>query len=238
MGSTKFAAFAALSLACTSGGGGGFADADADADADTDADSDADTDSDTGEGATFALYLPRDGGEYATGPDDARVNRASAASGTAPAWAYGDAAWNELLGCVRDLFSPFAIDVTDVEPPADEPYIEAVTTGSNTDFGFAEGYQGIGPAGCAPLTWAVVFAFTTGDPEWTCHTTAQVTGTALGLDHVVPCEDGMSIDRCGEKTFRDTESECGDFTARPCACGGETQNSHQALLEVLGARKD
>ena len=99
---------------------------------------------------------------------------------------------------------------------------------------------GLAPLGDGPIHDAVVFVFASTlklKTQALCETAAQEIGHAYGLDHVMVCKDPMTyLTGCGAKTFQDVDAPCGERDARACADGGATQNSHQHLLDVLGAR--
>jgi MYXO-CTERM domain-containing protein len=127
--------------------------------------------------------------------------------------------------------------VTDADP-GDDPHSEVVVSGHPTDIGMGNGVGGVAPMACQAIQGAVSFAFpeTYGDdPIGICEAAGQESAHAFGLDHELLCSDIMTYQFCGAKSFVNEDSECGEFQARPCACGGEVQNSHEYLLEVLGA---
>jgi len=189
-------------------------------------------------GASRLIYMNRFGGEYYDGwPDDSRMNRASALAvdrAVLPAYPYDDT-WGELVECVRDVFADFDVYVTE-EDPGDLEHIEVVVGGSGEDIGHPEA-GGIAPGTCSVLENAVVFVFAgdSTDLDRLCWTAGQEAGHAYGLDHVTFCDDIMTYDfTCASKDFTDVDAYCGEYVSRPCRCGGDTQNSHQLLLERLG----
>lgn len=196
-------------------------------------------------GVTFAagdrhiIYLNRNGGSYEPGWVDDSVGNVSSIVqwqvDMAP-YPYGDESWNAVLGCMRDLYAPFNVEVTDVDP-GDASHSEVVVSGHPTDIGMGNGVGGVAPMACQAIQGAVSFAFpeTYGDdPTGICEAAGQESAHAFGLDHELLCSDIMTYQFCGPKKFEAEDSECGEFNARPCACGGEIQNSHEYLLEVLG----
>jgi hypothetical protein len=42
------------------------------------------------------------------------------------------------------------------------------------------------------------------------------------------------LDGCGAKAFQDLDAPCGVVSPQTCQCGGQTQNSYQALLAIFG----
>lgn len=192
-------------------------------------------------GARRIVYLNGDGGVYTDGwPDDSGTNRASVVIGDSaniPAWGYGDASWEFLLSCVRELFADYDVHVTD-EDPGDAAHVECAVGGSPLDIGWPETAGGVAPAGCGIIEEAVVFVFSNvydGNLERICWTAGQEVGHAYGLDHVTLCDDVMTYDdTCPDKEFTDVDADCGEGVSRPCRCGGFTQNSHRLLLDRLG----
>jgi hypothetical protein len=66
-----------------------------------------------------------------------------------------------------------------------------------------------------------------------------VLATSFGLDHVRECRDLLSFETdCSDRSFVDDDITCGEFEDRPCNCGGDTQNSFQHLLDLLGPACD
>src|SRR5262245_43226197 len=78
------------------------------------------------------VHLNRPGGHYVPGPaDDPSTNTTTiaAATSTLSPSNLSDADWGTLVGCMRDTYAPFALEITDVEPPPQVPYIESVVAG-------------------------------------------------------------------------------------------------------------
>src|SRR5687768_8859352 len=77
------------------------------------------------------VYMNKNGGTFNRGSfDNSSTNLSSIPSGTASvsAWTYGDANWNQLMACVRDIYAPFDVTITDVDP-GDTPHVESVVGG-------------------------------------------------------------------------------------------------------------
>lgn len=187
------------------------------------------------------LYLNRYAGTYRFGYDDSSANTSTIVQGntTLAPFPYGDDSWNAIVDCVRGLFARYAIEITEIDP-APTPHIEAVvsTTSEQID---GQLYSGVAPMDpyCAVMEEAIVFNFATicgDDVAWICETIGQETGHALGMDHEFYCPDVMTYEvGCGDKSFADYDTPCGEYSARTCYCGAATQNSHRHLLSVLGA---
>jgi hypothetical protein len=150
---------------------------------------------------------------------------------------FGDAAWAEVVAGVREIYAPFGIMVTDIDPaPAD--HHEALVCGSDAAAGIS-GAAGIAPFDCTLIPNAITFTFpeTIGnDPTYTISTIAQESAHAFGLDHEFKCDDPMTyLDYCGDYAFQDGDYPCGEYEPRQCMCGGATQNSYQWILGLFGA---
>lgn len=202
------------------------------------------------------LYLNRcTGGCTITkgGLNDARSHISTIPDGTATTYAisefaWGDTEWDALVLCMKEVYSPFQINVTDVLPVGGEPYNEAIIAGSDGELGL-RGVGGIAPVfgDCSPYNYTINFTFANdygpGNRVFDlCAVAAQESGHSYGLDHTYAfadgssgCKDPMTYrgDCGGQKFFRNDTATCGEYSARPCRCGAN-QNSHLKLLSVLG----
>ena len=189
--------------------------------------------------AKNVIFLNRNGGSYTPGwVDDAVGNVSSIVQYDVAMqpYPYGDSSWNQVLTCMRGLYADFDVEVTDVDP-GDAPHTEVVVSGHPNDIGLPNGVGGVAPMACEAISSAVSFAFpeTYGDdPTGICEAAGQESAYAFGLDHEILCSDIMTYGYCGAKDFKSEDSDCGEYEPRPCACGGDTQNSHEYLLDVLG----
>ena len=198
----------------------------------------------------YVLYLNRSGGTYTPGREDPTSNTSSIvtqATGISP-WHLTQANWEFVRTCVQDIYSPYAITVTDVEPPPNTPYIESVVAGTAEEVHAARGadFLGIAPGTCEPLDRSINFTAakdfcragecSEGALQFMCEVVAQESGHAFGMDHQLSCRDPMSyLSSCvAARTFTDSDDECGEDSPRPCRCGGPTQNSKQHLLAWAG----
>jgi hypothetical protein len=154
-------------------------------------------------------------------------------------WAGSDAAWAQVVTCVRALFAPFAVVVTD-ERPLHHDFVLVAVGGRPADVGLTTRGGGLAPFTGDVIPTPVVFAFSAAlaeHPRTTCETIAREVGHAYGLDHSYACEDAMShLPRCGPRQFVDAPVRCGERRARPCEGGAATQNSFRRLARVLGTR--
>ena len=156
-------------------------------------------------------------------------------------WPHGDAAWAELMDCVRDVYSPYDVVVTDVDPsPA--PHHEAIAAGNDHEIGWSAGGVAGAPASCVPTDNVISFTFANQYPadriERICATVAQESGHSFGLpDHIYDCTDPMTyLSLCGRAYFRNKLMPCGEFQegVPACACGGTRVNTHVMLSEAFG----
>jgi hypothetical protein len=171
-------------------------------------------------------------------PNSSQQNRSSIvdSTSTVQAFAHGDAAWEAVVQCVQELYAPFAVEITDVNP-GDAPHHEAVVGGYPQDIGMQNGIGGVAPFTCGIIQNSVTFSFANvyNSAVEICHTVAQETAHAFGLDHEFMCEDPMTyLNGCGRKFFQDVDAPCGEFEARNCQCGGTTQNSVERIAAVFG----
>jgi hypothetical protein len=169
------------------------------------------------------------------------------------AWMPGE--WEQVVQCVKEVYSPFDVTVTDVRPTGS--FNEAIVAGNPQDVGLPTGVGGVGQLtnDCSPLTNAVSFAFAESAVDifaqedgnnrvWgICWVISQEVAHLYGLDHEYvftdtqsACNDPMTYrpDCGGEKFFRNKPAQCGEFgPPRVCKCGG-LQNSHAKLLSLFG----
>ncbi|HWO20629.1 MAG TPA: Ig-like domain-containing protein [Kofleriaceae bacterium] len=213
------------------------------------------------------LYLERcKGGCTVTqGPNDARAMTSSIPqtagahpiseyrNGAGKTGAEADAEWNLLLKCMREVYSPFSVTVTDAKPTG-ASYHMAIIAGIPQEIDLGPDILGVAPLAndCSPQDNVISFSFANAHPQTEttsrvnnlCWTAAQESAHAFGLDHqfefVVDkrsaCNDPMTyrVDCGGQKFFRNASATCGEFQPRPCRCGG-SQNSHVKLLGIFGA---
>ena len=163
-----------------------------------------------------------------------------------------DAEWNQVVQCMKEVYSPFNVEVTDRKPAA-APYHLAIVAGSPGAVGLDPSILGVAPLAnnCEAFDNVISFTFANAHDQTEvtarvlnlCWTAAQESAHAFGLDHEFEfadkrsaCNDPMTyrFDCGGEKFYRNVRATCGETTGRACRCGA-TQNSHQKLLSVFGA---
>lgn len=164
--------------------------------------------------------------------------------------AAADAEWAQIVQCMREVYSPYDVAVTEVRPAGS--YHEVIIAGQPGDIGLEPDILGVAPlaSDCRAIDNVISFTFANHHPPAdrvlnVCWTAAQESAHAFGLDHEYAfsgnrsaCSDPMTYrnDCGGEKFFRNEPATCGEYSVRACKCG-PTQNSHQKLLSVFGPGK-
>jgi hypothetical protein len=154
---------------------------------------------------------------------------------------YGSAAWDEVVSCVRDLYAPFDIEVTD-QDPGDAPHFEVMIAGNASALG-VPGAGGVAPfVPCGGFLQdnviTFVFAQDIANLDFLCWAAAQESGHVFGLDHELNAHDPMTYlaPPFRKPGFQNVDVECGEDRPRQCWCGGSTQNSYQQLMDTFGPR--
>lgn len=193
------------------------------------------------------IFLERRAITLTPGMDDGPANVSSVLSTAAnkptklPGWKGSNASWTKVVACVKDLFSPFDVEVTD-KPPTHRDYVLTVIGGRPGDLGIkSKNIGGLAPFNGKVISRPVVFAFSAQlnhNVRAICETVAMEVAHAYGLDHGYLCKDVMTyLTGCGTKKFIDKDVPCGESKKRACEGGAATQNSYQWLMRVLGPRK-
>ncbi|HTL33154.1 MAG TPA: MYXO-CTERM sorting domain-containing protein [Kofleriaceae bacterium] len=187
-----------------------------------------------------ALLLP---GDNDSATDTSSIVEAPTVIG---GWDIDDDSWQETVDCMKEIYAPFDVTITDEDPGADVPHIEAMFGGSPTDLGLPENVAGVSPftTDCAIIEHSIVFAFTdvmNDDPRFVCEVMAQEVAHSYGLDHEMLAEDPMTyLPYLGERTFQDEMASCGEYGDRMCGINGNVcrvqQNSVKLLTSRLGVR--
>lgn len=194
-----------------------------------------------GSSGQHILYLNRcNGGATITAgwPDDNQLDRSGILGGTVnfPPYPYGDDSWAQVVEHTKQIYAPFGIHVTDVDP-SPTPHDEAIVCGSGGMAGFG-GAGGVAPFTCDVIPDPITFTFPESlgnDPRTIAEVIAQESAHAWGLEHEYKCEDPMTyLSGCGDKTFQDGNYQCGEYSPRACDCGGATQNSYQYIMSLFG----
>ena len=142
------------------------------------------------------------------------------------AFPYGDEAWDKVVGCVRDVFSPFQVNIVTTNPGS-QNHFEIMIAGAATDLNSTwTNYGGVAPGNneCdGYLHNALVFAFAkaygnnssnTCDDSCVneiCATAAQEIGHVWKrMDHVRTASDPMTyFGFTSRRYFQNTDAVCG-----------------------------
>ncbi|MDX2020151.1 MAG: hypothetical protein SF187_07900 [Deltaproteobacteria bacterium] len=195
------------------------------------------------------LYLNVSDGDFAIfgGPADDATENTSAVATVAPFPAFTwpasagaptvsrEDARAYLLFALHKAFLPYNAVWTDVRPVAG-PYTMVVVGGSPELLGFDRRVAGVALLDCDDVQPSnMVFAFPAavpGDLHGLFITAAQETAHAFGLEHTEDEEDIMHA-KLGPAQWTFTNRV--NLVTPPRLCGRMAQNSHAALLAVLGA---
>ncbi len=160
-----------------------------------------------------------------------------------------DDEWSQIVACVKEVYSPYNITITDQQPADGIVYNEAIVAGKPSDVQEGPDILGIAPLAnnCSAESNIISFSFanqhaTQGRVDNICWTAAQESAHAYGLDHEYEFTDGTSAcsdpmtyrtDCGGVKFFRNKRADCGESKVRNCKCSS-TQNSHTMLIGLFG----
>lgn len=207
------------------------------------------------------IYLNRCAGgcEIVQGTTNSTADpvRSSLGHGVLSSFSRGDATWNAVVECMRDVFGGFNVEITESDPGA-LPHFEIIIGGTPQEIGLSAGVGGVSPFSCAPyIPNSVVFVFDVwGDnAEELCSTAAQEIAHSFSLDHAIEPSDPMTYyPYTGRRRFMNTQIQCGsdcdknhrsplgaactgpDFQEHACACGdgAQTQNDVQVISALFG----
>lgn len=188
------------------------------------------------------------------GGDDARTHSTNAPDDPAGTmyvlseFAHGDAAWNQVMQCLKEVYSPYDVIVTDEPPPPGTPWNEGIAAGTQRELNVSGmlGYAYLNND-CSPRGYALSFTFANEfNPDsinGMCRVIAQETAHSFGLRHSFEFTDGRSAcndpmsyrtDCGGRRFFRNELARCGEYQAATCGGCGGLQNTHQRLINILG----
>ncbi|MCA9673882.1 MAG: hypothetical protein KC464_02485 [Myxococcales bacterium] len=190
------------------------------------------------------IYMNHVGTTLSPGDNDARTNRSTLVSQTTavPAWSTTQAKWDQIMSCVRNMWAPFNVVVTDVDP-GNVPHYESIVTTQPGVIGMDPNVGGVSPftIGCNVIPNSIVFTFADafgGDAETICEVVGQETAHSFGADHELLASDPMTyLQYNGLQSFKDQSVSCGEYQSRQCGLQGEcgtNQNSYQFLMQRIG----
>jgi uncharacterized protein (TIGR03382 family) len=198
---------------------------------------------------TRLIYMNRSGVTLRPGLNNSSLQTSSIVESMTEItpWEIDDEDWEATMDCMRDMFSPFDVQITDRDPGM-TTHLEAVFGGHPNDVGLPDNVAGISPfmTDCSVVESSVVFTFTDvlpDDPRLMCEVMAQEIAHSYGLDHQLLASDPMSyLDYDGDRVFQDEDAFCGEYDIRTCGIGGsvcrDTQNSVELLTQRLGRAGD
>jgi len=132
--------------------------------------------------------------------------------GTLSAFSQGDAVWSNVMTCMREVFGPFNVDITDVDPSS-APHFEIMVGGTSGQLGMGSGIGGVSPFTCNPFipnTLVFVFDVWGNDVNEICATAAQEVAHSFSLDHVTDPSDPLTyFPFAGRRHFKDAQVQCG-----------------------------
>jgi MYXO-CTERM domain-containing protein len=158
---------------------------------------------------------------------------------TLTAFPYGDQAWADVVACVKDVMSPYVINVTDTDPGTAK-HFEIMIAGKGTDLSSSwTNVGGIAPGGTPCSSYAdnaLVFAFAKSYGDNTnntcddacvnelCATAAQEIGhTWKTMDHVRLASDPMTyFGFAGRRYYQNEAAQCGSDCVDGVSPYGET----------------
>src|SRR5690349_13989226 len=124
-------------------------------------------------------------------------------------WDVDDDTWRATVDCMKEIYAPFDVVVTDHDPGASVPHIEAVFGGHPNDVGLPAEVAGVSPftTDCSIIENSIVFTFTDvldDDPRVMCEVMGQEIAHSFGADHEMLASDPMTyLDYDGPRTFKD-----------------------------------
>jgi len=192
------------------------------------------------------------------GTTDSRTNYSSISrvgQGNLSPFSHGDTVWNNVVSCVRDVFTPFGVQIVTTDP-APANHFEIMIAGTPQQLGFTSATGGVSPFDCnAPyIPNSLVFDFDVwgSDVEKICSVAAQEIAHSFRLDHVTDMTDPLTyFDYSARKRFKDAQVQCGSdcfdydnngttpLTNRPpgqggYTCTGTNQQSHPCSCNGFG----
>ena len=138
---------------------------------------------------TRTIYLNHTGATLTPGQNDSQLQHSSliTAPVTIPPWNASPTLWADTVSCMREIFAPFDVAITDTDP-GDVPHVEAIFGGSPSTIGMTIPAAGVSPFSttCSIIESSIVFTFTDNIPQnarVACEVMAQEIAHSYGLDH-------------------------------------------------------
>jgi hypothetical protein len=190
------------------------------------------------------IYLNHHGTTLHPGANDSATQTSSIVTEetTVGGWDIDPGSWDQLVGCVQDMYRRWDVQVTDQDPGAGVAHIEALIGGSPLDLGLPDNVAGISPftEDCGVVERSIVFTFTDildDNPQLVCEIISQEIAHSFGLDHEMLAEDPMTyLDYAGPRSFQDSMAHCGEFDQRDCGINGNVCRKMQSSVQMLTAR--
>ena len=152
--------------------------------------------------------------------------------------------WNQLVNCVKQVYSPFDIQIV-TERPASGSYHMAIVAGVPGEVQMSNGVMGVSPFSCGYIDKSISFTFANLAPNnipELCWTVAQEVAHSYGLDHKYDNRDPMTYLSGGPtiKQFQNEAGSCGEYSARGCQCnypttGSTKMNSYGVIMAMFGS---
>ena len=190
------------------------------------------------------------------GNTDSRTDHSSIGQGTLTAWSYDDATWQKVVQCMKDVFEPYNVVITDQDPGSAD-HLEIMIAGNPGDIMLPSDVGGIAEQTCASYQAdTLVFDFAAvwqGSVEDICSTAAQEIAHTWGLDHTTLASDPMTYFKyTGRRYYSTSAEQCGSDCVNgygpfgqsevcsgqnhACHCyGTQTQNPDTVIRGVFGA---
>ena len=190
------------------------------------------------------IYLNNHGATLRPGDNDSGTQHSSIVSEQTQiaGWDIDQDSWNELVGCVQDMYARWDVTVTDQDPGADVSHVEALIGGSPLDVGLPVNVAGVSPftQDCGVIPKSIVYTFTDvldDNPQLICEIVSQEIAHSYGLDHELLAEDPMTyLDYAGPRSFQDQMAHCGEYDQRDCGINGNVCRNMQSSVQMLDER--
>lgn len=152
------------------------------------------------------------------GTTDSRIDRSSIVSAqrSLSPFNYGDTTWNSIVSCVKDVFTPFGVEITTTDPGTAN-HFEIMIAGTPQQFygdSLHNGVGGVSPFNCSvpyiPNSLVFVFNIWGNNPDQICSVAAQEIAHSFGLDHVTESSDPLTyFNYSSRRHFKDAQVQCG-----------------------------